>query len=271
MSMRRRNGPATGNVSPLTFRNVSFFAGVPAVANTPVNGQITLTGQVMVSAPSFEKSTPSEFIVPISVNDVSGLGVFAFQFDITYDPTIIDPFGPNFGCSTSGTIAGAVGMAPTCNVSVDGTLRVSVSGPIPMTGSGTVLIVYFATDPTLVPPKTSPLTFSNSLFFNGSGPVTNTTFNGQVHFLGPTAAGTSLSGRVLTASGRGVSNARISLTDRTGLSFSAISNPFGYYRIEDVPAGSVYVLQASSKRNTFQPRIVSLQSDLTEVDILAEQ
>ena len=42
------------------------------------------------------------------------------------------------------------------------------------------------------------------------------TVNGQVVLANPTAASVSLRGRLLTVLGRGVANARITLTDTTG-------------------------------------------------------
>lgn len=259
-----------GNISPLTFDRVSFFAGVPAVANSPVNGQITLTGRVQLTAPILQKPKPAMFVVPINVNDVSSAGVFAFQFDLVYDPDIIDPFGPNFGCSTTGTIAGAVGMAPTCNVSPDGTVRVSVSGPIPMNGSGTILNIYFTTDPMVVPEVTSPLNFSNALFFNSSGLVTSTAFNGEVKVQAPTAAGSAVSGRVLDTWGRPLPNVRITISNGMGISRQVVSSPFGYYAFEDLPTGDVYVLEAAAKRYVFQPRVISLSDDVGGLDLIAE-
>jgi len=128
---------------------------------------------VNVTAPTALQFTPATFVVPITVDDVTSAGIFAFQFNIVYDPTVIEPSGANFGCSTAGTIAGTAGLSPTCNVLPDGTLRVSVSGANPMTGSGTILKVTFATTPTAVVGNVSPLTFQSVFFFNSSGPVTN--------------------------------------------------------------------------------------------------
>ena len=89
--------------------------------------------------------------------------------------------------------------------------------------------------------------------------------------LSPTSALVSVGGRVLTAKGRGVSKAFITLTDPAGESRSAVTNPFGYYRFENLPVGQAYILTVRSKRYTFDPniRVISLLEELTGEDFTA--
>jgi hypothetical protein len=47
--------------------------------------------------------------------------------------------------------------------------------------------------------------------------------------------------RIRTISGKLVSGARVALTDQTGETRVARTNPLGYYRFEDVPAGQTYI------------------------------
>jgi len=231
------------------------------------------TAAINVTAPTLFKSKPSTFSIPITVDNISGLGVFAFQFNVLYNPAVIDPSGVNFGCSTAGTLAGDAGLTPTCNILPDGTLRVSVSGVAPMTGSGTVMNLTFATDAAAVLGSTSPLTFENVFFFNSGGALANVPHNGQVTVIGPTAAGVSLGGRVLTADGRGVQNARIVVT---GGALSepryAVTGTFGYYNFEDLPAGQTYVVTINSKRFTFASpsRVVNVTDNVADIDFIAD-
>jgi hypothetical protein len=88
---------------------------------------------------------------------------------------------------------------------------------------------------------------------------------------GPTAANVSISGRAMTADGRGLGNTTVTLTDREGNSRNALTSTFGHYRFEDVPAGETYILTGQSKRYQFSPRIVSVLDDLTDVDFIADE
>ena len=49
-------------------------------------------GQVVnVSAPIANQLVPSTFVIPITVADISGYGIYAFQFHILYDPAVMNP------------------------------------------------------------------------------------------------------------------------------------------------------------------------------------
>jgi endonuclease G len=69
--------------------------------------------------------------------------------------------------------------------------------------------------------------------------------------VGPTAANVSVSGRVMTESGRGVKNVQITLTDSNGNMRTAQTTSFGYYRFDDVEAGETVVLAARAKGQRF--------------------
>ena len=86
----------------------------------------------------------------------------------------------------------------------------------------------------------------------------------------PTAAPASISGRVLTSTGRSIPNAIVTLTDASGVSRTARSNTFGYYTFSNVQSGQSYILQASARLYTFAPRAINLTDDLTGFDITAE-
>lgn len=90
--------------------------------------------------------------------------------------------------------------------------------------------------------------------------------------LAPTAAGASISGRVTTADGRGIRNARLVLFDSFGEQRVALTGAFGYFRLEDVRVGETYVLTVYSKRFVFaQPtRIIALNEDLTDVNFTGD-
>ncbi|MBK6749354.1 MAG: CSLREA domain-containing protein [Acidobacteria bacterium] len=88
---------------------------------------------------------------------------------------------------------------------------------------------------------------------------------------GPTAAGVSISGRIKTPSGGGLTNASVSITDSTGNRRTVLTGSLGYYRFQDVPSGETYVIAVSSKRYTFSSQIVAVNDDLTDVDFVGSE
>lgn len=86
----------------------------------------------------------------------------------------------------------------------------------------------------------------------------------------PTAADVSVTGRVITQNGRGISGAILSLTDMAGNTMHARTSSFGYYRFMGIQAGGTYIISVRSKRYTFSPRLVSVNDELTDVNFVAE-
>ena len=89
--------------------------------------------------------------------------------------------------------------------------------------------------------------------------------------IAPTAASVSISGRVLTADGSGLLNARVTLTDPTGNTRTITTRKGGAFSFDDVEAGAVYIIRVGSRRYTFAPQIVSPVENLSEVNFIAEQ
>lgn len=87
---------------------------------------------------------------------------------------------------------------------------------------------------------------------------------------GPTAAGVSVSGRVLTDDGRGLTNAIVILTDVQGQTRATRSSSFGYYRFDDLTGGEVYVISVSSKRYLYLPQMVTANEIITGQDFIPD-
>ncbi len=87
-------------------------------------------------------------------------------------------------------------------------------------------------------------------------------------FTSPTAATVNLSGRVLSANGRGISRAVVSMTDGDGNRRLAFTNNFGYYLFENVQVGQTVILDVRSKWLSFtQPtQVIVLTEDATTVN-----
>ena len=59
------------------------------------------------------------------------------------------------------------------------------------------------------------------------------------------------------------------LRDEQGNPVTAISNSFGFYHFEDAAVGQNYVLTVSSKRHHFQPRLVLVNDEIADLDLVA--
>ncbi len=89
----------------------------------------------------------------------------------------------------------------------------------------------------------------------------------------PTAAEATLSGRVMTADGRGIKNAYLVVTGNSLVSPKrVITGPFGYYSFEGLDAGETYVVTVVSKRFTFATpsRVVTLNDSLDGFNFIAD-
>lgn len=77
----------------------------------------------------------------------------------------------------------------------------------------------------------------------------------------PTAATFTIGGRVLTADGRGIGRAIVTLTDQNSQVRTAITNPFGYYRFYEVESGMTYVLSVRGKGVQFTPQVINVTEE----------
>lgn len=96
---------------------------------------------------------------------------------------------------------------------------------------------------------------------------------GADEVLGSTAAAVSVSGRVVSSTGRGIRNVRLMIEggDLPWPIF-ATSNSFGYYRFSGLASGQSYVVTANSKRYLFASpvRIVNAGDGIADFDFIAE-
>ncbi|MBV9242151.1 MAG: carboxypeptidase regulatory-like domain-containing protein [Acidobacteria bacterium] len=89
--------------------------------------------------------------------------------------------------------------------------------------------------------------------------------------LTPTAAGVTVSGRVMDSLGAGVRNARVTLQDQGGNVRSAVTNAFGYYTFQDVQSGGTYIVGAAARGYAFNQRVVQTFDALTDVNFTPNQ
>ncbi len=83
----------------------------------------------------------------------------------------------------------------------------------------------------------------------------------------PTVAGVEVSGRVLETKTRGASRATVTMIDEFGERWTALTNPFGFFRLDGVPAGRTYTVIVSRKGVDSAPRLVSVDSDVRDLEL----
>jgi hypothetical protein len=221
---------------------------------------------VVVTAPNPQlTSSGSNFTVDLTASDTTGENIFGYEFNLIYDSNVLMPHSTP--CASAGTISD--GRSVVCNPNTPGLLRVVVFSTtgVPISGGGTLLKLNFKAVGSNG--NTSSLTFQNFMFNEGA--PEDVTTNGKVLLIGPTAAGASLTGQVMSASNKPVSNARISITDTAGNVKTATSNPFGKYRFKDLRVGETYFITVTSKRLKFTPQTIGIAGDINELLLVADQ
>lgn len=72
----------------------------------------------------------------------------------------------------------------------------------------------------------------------------------------PTASSAVIAGRIINASGRGLSRVTVALSDESGLITRTTTSSFGYYRFGAMPTGKNYVVKPSYKGYGFSPQSI---------------
>ena len=227
---------------------------------------------IQVSLPAnATRSNGMTVTIPISVSQIpAGTSIESFDFSVFYNPAVLQPAATPG--SNIGTLSANCSVLPFSPVAV----RVIVSGACAQavtTGSGVIYNLTFnvigAVNQTSSLSFINPANNVNTFQFNNGTPTVATT-NGLFTVLAPTAASVSVSGRVLTNNGRGLMNATVTLTNANGITRTARTSTFGYFRFDDVEAGQTYIFSVSSKRYTFASQVVTVTDDLTELNFTAQ-
>jgi hypothetical protein len=80
----------------------------------------------------------------------------------------------------------------------------------------------------------------------------------------------TVSGRITTYSGRGIERTRIKIDDGKGSVFYTQTNPFGYYRFNDLMPGTTYTLTVTHKLYLFtSPQFFTADQDRNDLNFIA--
>ncbi len=237
------------------------------VAQEKLGADATLTLPTLV----LDAVNTTNFTVSMQSTDLTGLNILGYRGEIVFDPAVIQPVGPNAGCSSAGTLS--AGASVVCNIFPNtSTITYFVFSIAPLSGSGPLINFNFQRLGGVG--SVSPLNFGD-FFFNEDGPtdpVANLQ-NGSVTFVGelePTSAGVTVGGTAFAPNGEPVRNAQIVLTDEKGTTLIATTNQFGHFVIEGVRAGSTQILSVASKGNVFLPVVLNVGDDVLNVTLVAE-
>jgi len=216
-------------------------------------------------------------------------GVSSRTFDVGtingYAPVTINATAGTFGASTTFTVGGNDGTLnganPTNSLTRNWTLAPSASGIT----QANIRFDYQQSD---VPVTANEASFAflrrNGLSTIGFTPTTIDTTNNfftlnevavfsdwSLGVLNTTAASANIGGRVLDDAGRGISRARLILTDLNGNTRSAMTNPFGFYRFDAVEVGETYIISAAHKSYQFAnpTQTVFVSENLSDIDFTA--
>ncbi|MBK8466613.1 MAG: hypothetical protein IPL32_12345 [Chloracidobacterium sp.] len=97
------------------------------------------SGSIEVSAPELTAVTGKDVIVPIKVRGAKNKGIISYEFDLRYDPSVIQPMTDPVDL----TETASRGLLSVTNVIEPGLLRVVMYGPLPLDDNGTLLKLRF--------------------------------------------------------------------------------------------------------------------------------
>lgn len=85
-----------------------------------------------------------------------------------------------------------------------------------------------------------------------------------------TAAPVFIKGRVINETGRAVSKASVILIENDGTRRFAMTNPFGYFRFDNITTGQTVTITLNSKKARFSPFVVTVNDNIEELNLTAQ-
>jgi hypothetical protein len=125
-----------------------------------------------VSAPQKVVAPGSQVFIPITVQNAADKGIVSYEFDLRYDPSVIQPMANT--AVLNDTVSR--GLNVVVNPTEPGLLRVVVYGAVPITSNGVLLNLKFTAVGQVG--SISPLTWERMVF--NEGDPSTTASNGQI-------------------------------------------------------------------------------------------
>ncbi len=134
----------------------------PSAARLAVNRQLSEGNgparEIEVELPRIETPADREVVVPVSVQGVADKNVISYEFDLRYDPAVIQPAADPVNLEETASR----GLSIVTNANEPGLLRVVMYGPMPITENGILLNLRFVA--VGAPGTASSLTFERFMF-----------------------------------------------------------------------------------------------------------
>jgi hypothetical protein len=200
--------------------------------------------------------------------DEAGIG-----FTLNFDPAVLSlPTNISLG-------SGAAGSTLTANAldAADGKLGILLdrdpNQPFPA-GITQIVRIEFTIAPGS--PSTTNMSFGNGdvaeEMVGAAANVLMSSFSPSlVSLSGPTSAAVALEGVVLNIGREPISNARVVVTGSDGTTTTALTNPYGRFRIERLAAGRFYTVSTFAKNRTFDQVGVTMTDDVSGFEIIARE
>ena len=217
----------------------------------------------VVRAPRLSTATDKDIIVPIAIRGAANKDIISYEFDLRYDPSVIQPQARP--AELAGTVSDALSVI--ANATEPGLLKIVAYGASPLNADGVLLNLRFTAIG--APGSVSPLTWERIVLNEGEPQASAS--DGTVELSGSVSNQAEISGRLLTAFGAGVPNARVTLTDVMGRTRSIRSNGFGLYRFGGLQAGQIYTISVARRNWDFTPLTVSVTDRSISVDLIAAE
>jgi len=158
-------GDVTGNWTNTGARVSSPHLSKGAVgADEPSNSVCS----VAIELTNVSAHSGQEIVVPVTVEGIANKDVISYEFDLSYDPSVIQPVADPIDIKDTASH----GMAYAINTDTPGILRVVFYGPLPIDEDGILLNLRFTTIG--APGSVSPLSFEQIMFNEGEPHVTIT-------------------------------------------------------------------------------------------------
>lgn len=206
-------------------------------------------------------SEGSEVVFPIEVGDMTGRGVVAYQFDLGFDPKVLEPV-TDFARS-KGTLS--QDMTVTYNRIEAGRIRVAVFGAYPVQGRGELLSLAFK----LVGPEGSTSALGLDQVILNESKNLALPVDGRAEVTRATNDGPTIFGSLRTSAGTPVTDATVILTSSSGARFRVTSRDDGGFRFTGLVAGESYTVVVNAKRLRFDPQVVGATEGATQLDLIA--
>jgi hypothetical protein len=243
-------GDVTGNWNDPT----SETGGRPAM--------VVMEGKPLaISASKITAESGTEVSVPVSIGDTTNKGIVSYQFDLKYDPAVLEPVADPVDIAD--TVSN--GLVATVNSTVPGVLRVVVFGAKPLEGKGQLLNLRF----NVIGPVDAATDLHWENFGINEGDVYFSAADGRVEVTSA-AKDATINGHVLTQMGRGIPSALVTVTDTLGKQHSVLTGKLGNFQIGGLELGQTYNIAVSAGKHRFAVQTISLVDSAVAVDLIAE-